>query len=225
VTADPWAWTNESWTGNDKPFATARQSVERLFQSGVDAGPFISRYYGLAKANPSNALDQFRWAYATYMQWRIPHPIPGDNFPVLQALASATQPHCYDYDRIRLLIYGEAAEERGLAERLLSIDPKDVLVKTVYAAILSVSKQKQDDDKAVQIETSIVQSGQDSPRCYYVLGQIYAIVGYLQQDPSDYTQAIVAENRFLSLTPAYDWRCAAARHCIQVLQSRLEAEQ
>jgi len=163
-----WRWVDDKWTGDDQPFAAARQSIDGMFAAGVDTSSLVAKYKLVAGAHPDDALAQYNWAYANFRQLQIPHAnqvSPDSNYEVIGALAAAVQPHVYDYDRLRLLYEPDAPQERRLCERLLRNDASDFLVNSIYAFILSESKSKVDDDKAVSIEDGIVASGQYSPTC------------------------------------------------------------
>jgi tetratricopeptide (TPR) repeat protein len=215
------AWESERWTGDDRPFAQVRLSIDRLFNAKVDAQPFVSQYQALAKVNPRDALDQFRWAYAVLKQGDIPHPVHRDTSEITIALADAVQPHTYNYTRMRLLFQYAGPKELGLFERLLARDPSDDRVKSIYAFILSETKLKKDDDKAVSIEEAIVAEGRYSPVCYRDLSDIYYDVGYNENDPSFYKKSIAASREYLARTPDYDWTRAAVEHSISYLEGQL----
>ena len=221
---DDWTWADEKWTGDDRPFAAARLSIDRVFNASQNTSDIVSKYAQLAAENPQDALDQFRWAYSLFKQLQIPHSQmmdPSDIFKVELAIAAADQPHCYNYTRLRLLYEPDAPQERSLDERLLKYDPSDVLVKSIYAFTLSESKIKLDDDNAVSIEQGIVADGKYIPTCYRDIGYIYYNVGCSEGNMEYYRKSIAASRQFLALTPEYDCRRADVEHSIAYLTKRV----
>lgn len=220
ITADR-GWETEPWTGDDRPFAAARAAIDRVFIAKKDLSPQLTQYEALAKAHPGNPLDQFQWAYAFRLEGSVPHPDGRDGMPLVIAMVNARQPHTYNYTRLRFIYQVVEPEGCNLAKRLLDKDPNDTRVREVYAAILSESKSKVDEDLAVKIVRAIVDKAEDTPASDGLMACVYANVGFLEKNPEYYKKSIEANNLFLKLTPSYDWRRAAALHSNEVLQRRL----
>ena len=217
-------WADSDLSGDDRPFAAARRFIDRQFQSANNGSQVVDAYKNAATKNPANALDQFRWAYAAEKLTDIPHPVMGkDAQKIADALANAVQPNTFNYLRARLLCAVWDPKYRKLAERLLAYDPNDVKVKSTLAFLLSLSKIKADQDKAVELQSEVVASGKDTPTCYFTFDYIYANIGFTRSDPSYYVKALAAEKEFLALTPSYDWRRKAALWSISVLEKRIAA--
>lgn len=213
------AWESVPWTGDDRPFAAARLSIDRQFHSGSDFKSVVSLYQLIAKVHPKNALDQFQWAYAFYRLGEIPHPTMRDTSPGLYALIKADQPHVYDYDRLRLL-YDPAlgAADLGLAERLVAKDPTDTNAKWVYVWILSQVNTKVDCEKAISMAEALVTSGQDRPNCYLSLCYVYMNIGLKRGNNLYLSKAIDADEKYLALAPQNDWHRGTAQHVLDWLR-------
>jgi tetratricopeptide (TPR) repeat protein len=216
------AWESEPWTGDDRPFAEARASIDRAFKATNDLSSHLTEYETLAKAHPDNSLYQFQWAYAFLLQGSIPHQTARDGMAMVIAIAGARQPHTYDYARLRFIYQPVGLEGRTLALRLLEKDADDVYVREAYAGILSASKSRDDEELAVKTIQDLVDKRHDIPGACQILAGVYANVGFLEKNPDYYKKSIDASNLFLKLTPSYDWRRAAALHSIDVLQRRLK---
>jgi hypothetical protein len=157
----------------------------------------------------------------------VPHAAPANQelFDRLSAaLANAAQPHTYNYDRLRLLVQPRIWDERLLSERLLAQDANDVPVESAYAEELATCRSATLGDmlKGIDIETRIVGSGMDKPRCYCLLAEMEAAYGFVAHSPDYYRKAIAANDQYLSLSPAYDWRRPLVLHSNDVLQRRLD---
>jgi hypothetical protein len=214
-------WEAAAWTGDDRPFATARASIDGVFKSKGDLSPQLTQYETLAKKHPHNPLDQFLWAYAFYVQGSIPHAVMRDVSAPIVAMAGARQPQTYEYARLRFLYQRLGIDDREIAERLLARKHDDCDVLEDYAALLSQSRSKEDDELAVKTIQNVVNKGQGVPGSEWIMAGVYANVGFLESNPDYYKKSIEANNSFLKLTPSYDWRRAAALHSIDVLQRRL----
>jgi tetratricopeptide (TPR) repeat protein len=219
------SWESDEWTGDDRPFAATRASIDRLFKVTTNTEFYVDKFQRLAESNPRNGLYQFQWAYSAFCQNLKPHPIARDTTSISLALANAVQPHTYNYARLRLLFLDPQIGDKALLERLLAVDPNDPFVEGNYATVLLDARDLPDENKAVEIEQKVVYSKQDLPASCWVLAWIYASVGFLQHNDGDYRQAIFLNEQFLALTPTDDWRRASALHANIVLRRRLASGQ
>jgi tetratricopeptide (TPR) repeat protein len=218
-------WENVAWTGENRPFASARTLIDRVASGGTNLERLTAIYRTAAEADPSNALKQFRWAYACQKLGNISHPTMRDSTPVLLALVSANQPNTYDYARIRLMFTYSGPKDRALFERLLAFAPDDPQLESMYAYVLSQSKSPSDYEKAMQIEKNLITRGQYMPTVYRDLADIYYDIGWNLHDISYYQKSIDNSKLFLSLIPTSDWRRAAAEHSIAYLTKRVAEKQ
>ena len=203
------SWEKEKWTGDDRPYLAARTQIDREIASSIFPKSLVVDKYGkIAVANPTNALDQFRWAYAVFDWLAIPHADENEHsidVPVLIAMANANQPHCYQFARLRFLLEAPS-ESLDFARRLLDRNPDDVKVEAVYEYMLSVSKSTADQAAAIRIAQSIAAARENWPLCYAGLAGAYGQAGCQQRNMSYIKKAIAAGQTYVSLAPLNDWR-------------------
>jgi hypothetical protein len=197
-----WTWANKPWTGDDDAFAAARAKIDIEFKVVADPGTAAEAYKNAAVDNSHNALEQFRWAYACYCAEHSKNAHAQQSIDTgqpLVALASATQPHCYNYERLILLFMSPWPQEYGLAQRLLKRDPNDIPIKYHYAEILALSLGDANKAKALKIAHDMVDSKQDVPECYFLLGYVYDTTATKDNQVDHYPKAIAAFDRYIAL--------------------------
>jgi len=224
IDVDDRSWQLQPWTGDDRPFAAARLTVERLDNATGDLTPFVAKYAAIAATHPRNALDQFQWAYASFVQRDSNKATRLDTSDLLVALAAADQPHTYNYDRLRLLCDYTGPRECKLCERLLAVNPNDPRVEAVYAFDLAFSRSVSDNEHAIKVEQGLINAGDFLPGSYSELAMIYQNAAYDENKPMYFAKAIDLYEQFLALAPQDDWRRPIAEHAVSYLKQLLTSE-
>jgi hypothetical protein len=216
------SWAKQPWTGKDAPFSSIRSHIDEWVASGELSASLIGAYQRTAEQNPANALDQFQWCYATYasiVQSGGDSTSVSTLTPFYTAMLAADDPHCYNYDRLLVLLHSGYPEERSLAERLLKVDPKDIPVERAYAHILLEKRGNNDNAKAVNVAETAAASDNYSPTSLYVLGFVYMSVASKQKDPVYWAKGIATYGRFLDAVPFSDSRRILVLRLIAYAQS------
>ena len=61
-----WAWTKQSWTGDDLPYHQIMANADKAFLIKDDPEKLLATYKREAKAKPTDPITQFRSAYLIY---------------------------------------------------------------------------------------------------------------------------------------------------------------
>jgi tetratricopeptide (TPR) repeat protein len=216
------SWAKQPWTGKDAPFSSIRSHIDEWVASGELSASLIGAYQRTAEQNPTNALDQFQWAYAIYatnLQTGGHLTDRSIYTPFYHAMLVANNPHCYDYDRLLLLLASGYPEELPLVERLLKVNPNDIPVERAYAHSLVEIRGNDNNARAVTVAESAAASDNYSAQSLYQLAYIYLSVASKQKDPVYWTKAASTYQRFLDAVPFSDSRRSLVLRLIAYAQS------
>jgi len=221
-----WGWTNEAWSGDDRPFVDARNKIDTLFSSGRDVQPYIDVHRKKAIANPQSAICQFEWAYASYIQYikvGSLHGVFSNSGCLLYSLETAQLPHTYNYDRLMFLIRPDETQEVRLARRLLKREPDDPNVKFAYADTMLITGNPTDEAAALAMAKDLESSSVNKLRYYFFLGYVYCVIADRRHSAEYYKNAISANDLFLGLAGPDDTRRQAAIQVKGYLKRQLDA--
>lgn len=220
-----WTWTKESWTGDERPYRTIRDNIDKSIRSGQEnPDALLARHKASAQKQPSDPQALFRWGYAAYWASSKSHGYneKREKFDgVLEAFAKAPSPHSYEYARLRFLV--EAATHPvfpliPVGERLLERDPQDLSVKYQLRKLLSWSPSLENKRRALQYSLEMVRSHPKHPTYHAALGMVYLELWYTTRDPIHADKAINAYKQYLRLAPPRDEFLEAAKRLIDTVE-------
>ena len=211
ATYSGWGWTTAKWTGDDRPFAAARRTIDAQSTSGQDMGREVDVYQKLAAANPKSAIGQYQSAYASFVWLKEMNKDPSrlDDWKVTFDLLAVDQPPTYNYLRAVAIIVPPHPQMQPLYEKLLQRNPHDAPVELSYANMLTISRSKADIYKGLSIAQSVARSGADSPSCYMALVYAYGGAGLASsggERSTDFKKANEAIDQFQKLARPDDYR-------------------
>ena len=216
------SWEKEPWTGSDAPFISAKADIDREFTGSYLPSLIVDKYAKIAAANPTSALDQFRWAYAEFDFLLLPHNRTNDDetiiVPVVVGMAKAKPPHSYQYTRLRFLLQGPDGT-LSFVKRLVDKDPNDWLVKEQYACMLCINYSPANAALAISTQEAVVAHHADWPHCNGTLAFVYSEVGGLGHNISYYKKALAAEDTCIRLTNPADSQLAFWKQIRKQLES------
>jgi len=162
------SWTREEIVTEDKQFATIVANLDRLLKEGANPSSVRKRFEPKPdetyESQPIN--DRFSWAYLTYQMLRRPDGIPikvreNQITHARHLLAIKPTSNAHDYIRLRFLLpMYLGVEERLLpvGRKLLALNPNDLALRYSVAAILAVSHEQADLDKAEGMVQTLIAS-------------------------------------------------------------------
>ncbi len=162
------SWTREEIVTEDKQFGTIVANLDHLLKEGANPSSVRRRFEPKPnetyESQPIN--DRFSWAYLTYQMLRRPAGIPikvreNQITHASHLLAIKPTSNAHDYIRLRFLLpMYLGVEERHLpvGQKLLALNPNDLAVRYSVAAILAVSHEQSDLDKAESMVRTLLAS-------------------------------------------------------------------
>jgi hypothetical protein len=233
-------WVAQPWTGNDAPYRKIKDDIDRDTKAGISLNALALKYKALAMRASRDPRAQFRWVYAAYRAATKPNESNTEAGAVLDRaapmLAGADSPHCYEYDRLRFLVFAHAGVGYQIApmgNRLLEKAPRDESIAYEYISCLNVSPNTQDRQRASFLAQQYAKE-YPSLRGYSLLGQIYYYSWRKHNQKQDADNAFRVYQAYLDHSPTDDpFRTTAQRlmenirggqtmdHGIYVLRSML----
>ena len=218
------SWLTEKWTGNEKPYATARENIDNDFSHGRITVAYLSNLEEAWNQNEHDPLTLFRWSYARYVSQNLNPALPFTTVPSYGAFDEVTSPHTYQYTRVRFLtevMIGSHPELMAAGQRLLDRNPNDFDVEYGLTACFPQYMSANDKDTALAYATHLINKYPNKPSVYSVKGGIYFGYWIDHRDKGDARNAIKWYQQYLRLAPAnYVWR-KQAKSIIALLQSRI----
>lgn len=218
------SWITEKWTGDERPYAAARENINNDFSHG---GITVAYLKGLETAwakNERDPLTLFRWAYARYRAQGLHPAIPFTTMPDYGAFDEAPSPHAYEYARARFLTETSLSRHRELmplGKRLLARNPDDFDVEYAYATCFGETMSAEEKQAALAYSDNLIEKYPKKPSVYAVKGGVYFSYWIDHRNKQDARDAIQWYQQYLRLAPAnYEWRKEASS-TITLLQSRL----
>lgn len=218
------SWMTEKWTGDDRPYAAARENIDREFSRGGITVVYLNGLEVAWNQDEHNPLKLFRWAYARYRAQGLHPAIPFTTIPDYGAFNGVASPHTYEYTRVRFLI--EICNERrrelmAVGRRLLAHSPNDFDVEYGLTFCFGESMSVEEKQAALTYADHLVQKYPNKPSAYSVKGGVYFSYWIDHRDKQDARDAIQWYQQYLKLAPVnYEWR-KRAESIITLLQSRL----
>lgn len=223
------AWLNESWTGNDAPYATLRTQIERAFGT-MTPQTLVAQYTPAAKARPDDPLAQFAWAYAVHKA------ITSANYTVQNAddvrfaaevaLAETPFPRTYNFARLRFLITLQSPAGGGYhtligtAQRLLKKDANDFPVMMGLIALNSQNSDPAAQEAAYALIQKSIKQYPNKPQVYDMLGGWYYAQYILYHHTRDYHISLDNYQRAMNMYPMTASRRSALPQVMDFLTRR-----
>lgn len=222
-------WVNEQWTGDDAPYAAVRLQIERAVDNGERPSALVEQYANQAKSDPNDPLAQFAWACAASRAVKLAPPSKAMSdlrFAAELALAEAPQPHTYNYDRLRYLIWIQGAGGlssyylRNLGDRLLKRNPQDFSVQMAQCIIYTQNPSLAIQQHGYNLIQQMIKKYPTKPEAYDMLGCWYGTQYLCYHSPTDYQQATVNYQKALDRYPTNSARRADLPNVIAYLTTR-----
>ena len=204
-----YGWTQESWTGDERPYRRIRLDIEALAAKGQLTENVVRQYREISVGifKPQNA---YRWAYALYMF--VINNVPDTNErnrkfrEVGLILPQVPFPKTYEYARMRYLLQMESdpysTYMRTLGKRLALRDPNDYLVKYNLIGTLIPRRYPQEKQLGLRYIQDLIRIDRNRaiPNVYLAEGRIYYSAFLGTKSQSDGNNAITAYRKYLRLT-------------------------
>lgn len=218
------SWTTEKWTGNEKPYVAARESIDADFSHGKVTVDYLSGLEAAVNRSEHDPLRLFRWAYARYKAQSLHPTLPFTPVPGWGAFDEISSPHTYQYARTRFLaeiMLGNRPDLMSLGKRLLAHNPNDFDVEYGLMACFHQNLSDNEKQAALTYADQLIQKYPTKPSVYAVKGGVYLSYWIDHRNKQDAVDAIKWYQRYLKLAPAdYEWR-KHAESTIALLQSRI----
>jgi hypothetical protein len=212
---------NKTWTGDNKPYQQIRASIDTAIVKG-EAIDDLRQQYGLAaQQKPNDPLAQFAWAYSSWIASHSRTITEGkadeDLSGIPEALTHVSDPHTYDFYRLRFLL-GGGKRLLPLGHRLLTVDPNDTDVKVQMVRI------SPNERTAVAGCNRLIEAYPQNPRYRSLLANVYSAAWAESHDEKDRLKSIAAINDFLRLSLPTDKRLGNAKYWLQLLSKPAKSE-
>jgi hypothetical protein len=209
-------WTNDKWTGDDRPYIIARRQIDQAYAAGKSPEPLIQKYRVATEKGPRihtassifyNPLACYRWGYAAWKTVSAKSSLKeqGKHLSgVSEALASASSPHIYEYTRLRFFVeawYIPSSKLKNVGLRLLKHSPGDLDVKYHMTRILTQIVTAQNNRLALSYAKDLVHSRPQRPSSYAALGGVYDDSWEFLGNKADAAKAIAAYQHCLVIMP------------------------
>ncbi len=223
-------WTNEVWTGNDKPYQIIRNQINAVFARSPQSGQaLLAKYAADHKAHPASPTILFRWAF-TSLKLAPPYSALGNDGldAVRDAFAKPPSPHAYNYTRLRYLLYQYARPDPNflkIGARLLKYQPVDFPVQFYYAATLIYSSNLTGVQEGITEVQKLIQQQPKRISLYALEGTGYHRVWWYNKNKNLPVKAagdscIAAYQEYLSRAPANDPFRKSAEDMIDLIKTR-----
>jgi len=204
------SWMQESWQGNDQPYAEVRNQLDQTIANSQNLDSLWQEYRDEALQNSHDPVAQFRWGYAAIKSITSFTPYPyADTIRgnVLIALLGVTSPNTYNYARLRYLASPNDPKLVGIGERLLKYSPDDDVqlhLSEDYASILGLHYNFKSKSRAIDLTESLIKNHPQIAKYNATLGSIYLISWYCdhKRNPADAKIAIAEYQKYLLLASA-----------------------
>ena len=202
------AWTQDAWTADEKPFQSARVALVMAQQQHKDMLALAKQYGAAAKKRPNDALAVFKWGCAAWLAYNYGLNTAANAalFEAYNALERTPSPHSYQYDRLRYLI-DACNSRRGvkeLGERLLKRNPNDFYVIYYQIGITYGSLSDTDNQRALELSKLLIQKYPKNPTGYERAGTTYEGLWWCNKKKSDAQTAIDYFRKGKTFLPSND---------------------
>lgn len=217
-----WDWTNDKWTGDERPYVIARRQIDQAYAEGKSPELLIQKYREATEKGPRihaastlfyDPLACYRWAYAVWKTITSKSPLreQGRHMSgVAEALASASSPHTYEYTRLRFFLaawYIPSYRLKNVGLRLLKHSPSDLDVKYQMVNVVSSSVTPENNRLAFTYARELVHLRPQRPSSYAALGGAYDDSWEFLGNSADAPKAIAAYQHCLAMMPPdTSWR-------------------
>lgn len=213
-----WAWTREAWTGNDTPYRSIRDAIDVMIAKGKKPDDLYPKYQVLAEQHPSDPQAQFRWTYAAYKAATEPGVTRHDGIIKMgraeEELAVVSQPHSYEYDRLRFLVESYYAGVQNAlndaGKRFLKQEPGNIEIRHCVIQNLTDAGEWRDypynrvfadQKKALAMAQEFLQAHPSAAWPYRTIGDIHHRWWTRTNQPSEANQAIASYRQYLQAGP------------------------
>lgn len=203
--AEWWAWTQEKWTGNDRPYRQIREATNKLFKPRKLDDKTLAQLRAASMKRPQDSLARFRWANYAYVLALLQSDVSvgsGKLMRLQEAFRQNPSPGIYEYTRTRYLVESYLLQSgpamARLGERLLKRNSNDVPVKYYLVSHLFTGKP-QDEQKSISYAQDLVRQHPSEPSYYSVLGYVYQRRWWQSKSRADAQQAVVNYRKYLQL--------------------------
>ena len=220
------AWTQDAWTADEKPFQSARVALVMAQQQHKDMLALAKQYGLAAKKKPSDALTAFKWGYAVWLAYNygINTAANAELFDACNALERTPSPHSYQYDRLRYLI-DACNSRRGvkeLGERLLKRNPNDFYVIYYQIDLLTPGLVAADKKEAFDLCNKIIHDYPKDANGYERMASVYQRLWWVSANKSDAQMTIDYYRKGETLLPANNPNRAKYNELISQTEREME---
>jgi hypothetical protein len=197
-------WTQEKWTANEKPYATARLQIIRQFKrdpSQPKAFRLYKSHRDKALEHPRDSAALFSWGYAYRVASMLDPKIVGyvDGNTLSQKMETFPSPRSHEFARLRYLLVNQYFPDfslKPLGKRLLKRDPRDLTVGLYYLKTINmrIPHEKQE---GIALSRSFVSYFPNQTVTHVALANIYYRVWLATGKRQDGQIAIAAYQRCL----------------------------
>lgn len=200
------AWTQEAWTADEKPFQSVRVALVMAQQQHKNMLAQAKQYGATAKKKPNDALAVFKWGYAAWLasNYGTNHAANAELFDANNALTKTPSPHSYQYDRLRYLI-DACDSQRGvkeLGERLIKRNPNDFYVVYYQIDLLTPGLVAADKKEAFDLCNKIIHDYPKDANGYERLASVYQRLWWVSANKTDAQMTIDYYRKGETLLPA-----------------------
>lgn len=207
-------WTQQPWTGDDRPYVRIRQTIDKAVASGQDVDTVIARYRPAAMSKPQDARAVFGWAYAAWnARKRFFNSEEQSRRIALPSYALLRAPFPRTYQFARLLFLTQARDSAygqfliGVGDKLLRRNPQDDEVKLYLAKSLAYLGDAAKRQRSLRLTRELIAHDGRRANYYSLLGGIYFQTWEATKRRADANSSIAAYQHYLQLAPASDdWR-------------------
>ena len=199
-------WTSVLWTGNNLPYHLARTEIENGFARKQITTTELDEYGAEYLTYKQPALSLFKWMYATYLGSKQDPPIYSTHGPGSARFNEVTDPHCYDYTRMRFLWEGDGkdVEYSTLARRLIKKDTKDFRVIYEFIDCYSSTRKFLSKAEALTLAQNLLKVYPDKIQIYTAIGRVYYSDWLQYKRPTDAAKSIYYYKKYIQLAPISD---------------------
>ncbi len=202
-------WKSSPWTGDEKPYKSIRQSIDKMIAQGNNPRDLELRYRKPADKDFYNPQTQFRWAYAAYRAMKADpkaeYAYNGELlYRTIRAMDGTLKAHTYEWTRLRFLLGILDSSTKGfipVGDRLLKYDPKDIEVKYQFLTVLGFSRDVKNIKRAVAIAQNMLREHPKSARYHSSLAGAYVNLWRAGGSVESGDQAIAEYKTYLQLAP------------------------
>ena len=201
-------WTNGPWSGDDRPFAAARNSIKAKASSGESLDADLEKLTRSVTAHPDNALNEFCYYYTMYQKLKQTTN-PDMEFVIRcgevdSLIVKHSMPHTYNFSRIAFLCSVTGYQDPMLidiAKRLVAHDPSDYVCKYQLVNLLLMRPAVSDKLLGLKYAQEIIKSQPNKSSPYAQIAFAHYELWQITHKESEARSAIATYHKYLQLVP------------------------